>query len=314
MAFYLVTGGAGFIGSNIVAELVKRGERVRVLDNFSTGSRKNIRPFSESMELIEGSLTDFETVRMAVRGVDFVLHQAALPSVPRSIEQPMNSHEVNASGTLNILIAGRDERVKRVVLASSSSIYGNSEAHQKHEGLPARPLSPYAVAKIAGEYYARVFHQLYGLESVALRYFNVFGPRQNPDSQYSAVIPKFIKAMMNGQQPLIYGDGSASRDFSHVDNVVRANLLAASAPNVGGCVMNIACGEAHTLLDLVNALNRILGTSISPVFQPARKGDVQHSLADVSEAKKLIGYTPFVQWEDGLKRTVEWYSGLRSTR
>ncbi|MCX6135051.1 MAG: SDR family oxidoreductase [Ignavibacteriales bacterium] len=310
MAHFLVTGGAGFIGSNIVAELVKRGERVRVLDNFSTGNRENLRPFGDSIELVEGSLTDFETVRIAARGVDVVLHQGALPSVPRSIEQPLNSNEVNAGGTLNVLVASRDEGVKRVVFASSSSIYGDVDIDRKHEGLPPRPLSPYAVAKMAAEYYAKVFFKLYGLEAVALRYFNVFGPRQNPDSQYSAVIPKFIKMMMNGKQPVIFGDGLQSRDFSYVENIVLANLLAASAPRMTGETLNIACGETRTLLDLVNGLNKALGTTISPIFQPIRKGDVMHSLADISLAERTINYKPTVGWEEGLKRTVQWYVEL----
>ena len=307
MASYLVTGGAGFIGSNIVAELVHRGERVRVLDNFATGLRENILPFSDRIEVVEGSLTDLETVRLAVRSIDFVLHQGALPSVPRSIEQPINSNDVNTCGTLNVLLASKDEGVKRVVLASSSSVYGNTDAPMKHEGLPPLPLSPYAVSKLAGEFYANVFFHLYGLNTIVLRYFNVFGPRQNPNSQYSAVIPKFIRGMMKGERPIIYGDGGQSRDFSFVDNVVHANLLAANAPKADGQVMNIACGESFTLLNLVTVLNRILGTSIEPVFQPVRKGDVLHSLADISKAKQLLAYTPRIRWEEGLQKTVEWY-------
>ncbi|MGB2869441.1 MAG: SDR family oxidoreductase [Bacteroidota bacterium] len=307
MASYLVTGGAGFIGSNIVAELVHRGERVRVLDNFATGLRENIVPFSDRIEIVEGSLTDLETVRLAVRKIDFVLHQGALPSVPRSIEQPINSNEVNAGGTLNVLLASKDEGVNRVVLASSSSVYGNTDAPKKHEGLPPLPLSPYAVSKLSGEFYANVFYHLYGLSTIVLRYFNVFGPRQNPNSQYSAVIPKFIRAMMKGERPVIYGDGEQSRDFSFVDNVVHANLLATTAPKVDGQVMNIACGESFTLLNLVSVLNRILGTSIEPVFQPVRKGDVLHSLADISKAKQWLAYTPRIRWEEGLQKTVEWY-------
>lgn len=308
MTSYLVTGGAGFIGSNIVAELVRRGERVRVLNNFATGLRENIMPFSDKIEVIEGSLTDLETVRLAVRKIDFVLHQGALPSVPRSIEQPINSNDVNTCGTLNVLVASKDEGVKRVVLASSSSVYGNTDAPEKHEALPPLPLSPYAVSKLAGEFYAGVFCRLYGLSTTVLRYFNVFGPRQNPNSQYSAVIPKFIKAMMKRESPVIYGDGAQSRDFSFVDNVVNANLLAAKAKNVDGQVMNIACGESFTLLNLVAVLNRILGTSIEPVFQPARKGDVLHSLADISRAKRLLAYSANIRWEEGLQKTVEWYS------
>jgi UDP-N-acetylglucosamine/UDP-N-acetyl-alpha-D-glucosaminouronate 4-epimerase len=306
MGFYLVTGGAGFIGSNIVAELVRRKEKIRVLDNFSTGSRDNLLPFNGALELVEGSLTDLETVRLAVRDVDVVLHQAALPSVPRSIEQPINSNDVNVGGTLNVLVASKDQGVKRVVLASSSSVYGNTEIQPKEERMSAFPLSPYAVSKFTGELYAKVFFDLYGLETVALRYFNVFGPRQNPNSQYSAVIPRFIKAMKKGEQPVIYGTGRQSRDFSYVENVVQANLLAAHASGVGGRVVNIACGEAHTLLDLVDVLNRLMGTNIAPAFVPPRKGEVLHSFADINAARNLLGYDPRIRLEEGLRRTLEW--------
>ena len=311
MSLNLVTGGAGFIGSNIVAELVRQKKRVRVLDNFATGRRENLIPFGKDVELIEGSLTDLETVRLAVRGVDVVFHQAALPSVPRSIDQPINCNEVNIGGTLNVFVASKDEGVRRVIIASSSSVYGNTEVQPKDEGMSLRPLSPYAVSKLAGESYASVFSRVYGLQTVALRYFNVFGPRQNPHTQYAAVIPRFIKAMSRGERPVIYGDGLQSRDFSYVENVVQANLLAAEAPSVGGELMNIACGEAHSLLNLVEILNRLLGTNISPVFEPARKGEVLHSLASISRAHRLLGYKPSVLWEEGLKRTLDWMSRNR---
>ena len=311
MSLNLVTGGAGFIGSNIVAELVRQKKRVRVLDNFATGRRENLIPFGKDVELIEGSLTDLETVRLAVRGVDVVFHQAALPSVPRSIDQPINCNEVNIGGTLNVFVASKDEGVRRVIIASSSSVYGNTEVQPKDEGMSLRPLSPYAVSKLAGESYASVFSRVYGLQTVALRYFNVFGPRQNPHTQYAAVIPRFIKAMSRGERPVIYGDGLQSRDFSYVENVVQANLLAAEAPSVGGELMNIACGEAHSLLNLVEILNRLLGTNINPVFEPARKGEVLHSLASISRAHRLLGYKPSVLWEEGLKRTLDWMSRNR---
>ncbi len=307
MARYLVTGGAGFIGSNIVGELVRQGEKVRVIDNFSTGLRENLISFKKQVEVVEGSLTDLETVRLAVKGVNYVLHQGALPSVPRSIEQPLNTNDVNVVGTLNVLVASKDEKVERVVVASSSSVYGNSSVMPKVENMMPMPLSPYAVSKLTCEYYAKVFFDLYGLQTVALRYFNVFGPKQNPNSQYSAVIPRFIKAMINGNSPIIYGDGSQSRDFSFVENVVNANLLTVKKNDLGGQVINIACQEAHSLLDLVTVLNSILGTSIVPEFEPSRAGDVKHSLANISFAKKVLGYIPMIGWEEGLRRTVQWY-------
>jgi len=307
MASYLVTGGAGFIGSNIVAELVQRKERVRILDNFSTGMRSNLEPFAGSIEVIEGNLSDLETVRSAVHGADFILHHAALPSVPRSIEQPINTNNVNVAGTLNVLVAAKEEGVKKVVVASSSSVYGDTNESPKRESMQPKPLSPYAVSKLACEHYARVFCEIYGLPTIVLRYFNVFGPRQNPDSQYSAVIPKFIKAMLEGKRPVIYGDGTQSRDFSFVQNVVEANILATQAANVKGVTMNVACQESYSLLDLVESLNAILGTAIAPVFEPSRKGEVKHSLADISLAREHIKYLPTVKWKEGLARTVDWY-------
>lgn len=307
MSFYLVTGGAGFIGSNIVEELVRRGERVRVLDDFSTGKHENLAPFVEHIELLEGTLLDVAAVRRAVQGVDYVLHQAALPSVQRSIEDPLTTHTTNATGTLNLLLAARDAGVKRFVFASSSSVYGDTPTLPKEESMPPSPKSPYAASKLAGEHYCRVFAEVYGLETVCLRYFNVFGPRQDPTSQYAAVIPLFITAMLQGQSPTIYGDGLQSRDFTYVANVVEANLSAAVAPDVTGRVFNIACGQSYTLLDLISALNNILGNEIVPVYAAPRPGDVRHSLADITAARKALGYQPLVDFEEGLRRTVEWY-------
>ena len=304
MSLYLVTGGAGFIGSNIVEELVKRSEKVRVLDNFSTGKRENILLFLDKIELIEGDIRSYHIVREAVDGVDFVLHQAALPSVPRSIKDPITTNEVNVGGTLNISNAALDAKVKRVVYASSSSIYGNSEVLPKREDMTTNPLSPYAVSKLAGEKYCQVFSQVYGLETVCLRYFNVFGPRQDPNSQYSAVIPKFITAMKKGAQPTIYGDGKQSRDFTFVANVVEANLLACQANCAGGEIFNIACGKRHSLLKLVGKLNEIFESDIEPIFAEHRKGEVRHSMADIEKAKKMLGYNPSISFEEGLRKIV----------
>lgn len=304
---YLVTGGAGFIGSNIVRELLARGEQVRVLDNFSTGKRENLLPFNgnPNLEVIEGDLRSFHIVRDAVRGCDFVLHQGALPSVPRSIKDPITSNEVNINGTLHILEAAREFGVRRVVFASSSSVYGNSETLPKVETMPVAPLSPYALTKYAGERYCQVFHALYGLETVALRYFNVFGPNQDPTSQYSAVIPKFIKLIKEGKRPVIYGDGSQSRDFTYVSNNVEANILACTAPGVAGEVFNIACGERYTLLDLVNTINEILGTHVQPIFESPRPGDVKHSLAGIEKAQQMLQFEVKVRFREGLVKTIE---------
>ncbi len=306
MQQYLVTGGAGFIGSNIVKELLNRGEQVRVLDNFATGKRENLLPFNgnPNLEVIEGDLRSFHIVRDAVRGCDYVLHQGALPSVPRSIKDPITSNEVNINGTLHILEAAREFGVKRVVFASSSSVYGNSETLPKVETMPVAPLSPYALTKYAGERYCQVFYTLYGVETVALRYFNVFGPNQDPTSQYSAVIPKFIKMMKEGRSPVIYGDGTQSRDFTYVTNNVEANLLACTTPGIAGEVFNIACGERYTLLDLVDTINQILGTHIEPIFQPSRPGDVKHSLAAIEKAKDRLGFQVKVRFEEGLRELV----------
>ena len=306
MAIYLVTGGAGFIGSNIVKELLNRGEHVRVLDNFSTGKRENLFPFKENpkLEVFEGDLRSFHIVRDAVKGVDYVLHQGALPSVPRSVKDPITSNDVNINGTLNILEASKEFGVKRVVFASSSSVYGNSEVMPKVETMPVAPLSPYAITKYAGERYCQIFYQLYGLETVALRYFNVFGPNQDPTSQYSAVIPKFIKLMKEGKRPVIYGDGTQSRDFTYVSNNVEANILACTAQGAAGEVFNIACGERYTLTDLVDSINSLLGKKIEPIFNETRPGDVKHSLAGIEKAKTILGFGVVKQFSEGLKMII----------
>jgi UDP-glucose 4-epimerase len=307
MTLYLVTGGAGFIGSHIVQELVRRGERLRVLDNFSTGRRENIAPFLEHIELVEGDLRDLPTVRRAVEGVDYVLHQAALASVPRSVADPLASNSANVTGTLHLLVAARDAEVKRVVYASSSSAYGDSPTLPKQEDMPTAPKSPYAVSKLAGEHYCRAFTEVYGLETVSLRYFNVFGPRQDPASQYAAVVPLFITAMLQGEPPTVHGDGLQSRDFTYVANVVHANLLATTAPGVAGRVFNIACGQRYTLLDLIAILNEIMDAHVTPVHTDPRSGDVRHSLADVTAAQEALGYRADVDFGEGLRRTVGWY-------
>lgn len=306
---YLVTGGAGFIGSNIVSELLKQGQQVVVLDNFATGKRENILPLmkNENLTMIEGDLRSFHIVRSAVKGVDYILHQGALPSVPRSINDPITSNDVNILGMLNILEAAKEFGVKRVVVASSSSIYGNSESLPKVETMPVNPLSPYALTKYAQERYCQIFSQIYGLETVALRYFNVFGPRQDPTSQYSAVIPKFIRLIMADKEPVIYGDGSQSRDFTFVENNVWANIQACTAPKAAGEVINIACGERYTLIELVQMINEILGKNIEPKFETDRAGDVKHSLAGIEKAKELLSYEVRVDFREGLRRTVEYF-------
>ena len=308
MATYLVTGGAGFIGSNIATELVERGETVRVLDNMATGRRENLAAIEDRIEFFERDIRDLEAIRPAFKGADFVLHQAALPSVPRSVKDPVTSNEVNVGGTLNVLIAARDAEVKRVVFASSSSVYGRNRELPKRESMLQQPISPYAGSKLAGESYLAAFHAVYGLETVALRYFNVFGPRQDPASQYAAVIPLFITAMMEGRQPTIFGDGEQSRDFSYIANVVHANILAANAEGGAGEVFNIACGRQASLNDLVRDLNEIRGTEIQPIYAEARVGDVKDSLADISRARETLGYEPVVHFREGLERAVEWYS------
>jgi len=305
VGLFLVTGGAGFIGSNITRALVARGDRVRVFDNFLTGRPENLADLPD-VEVVRGDLRDLGGLRTVMAGVDCVLHQAALPAVPRSIRDPAASNESNVTGTLNVLLAARDAGVRRVVCASSSSVYGDTPTLPKVETMAPSPLSPYAVTKLAGEHYCSVFNRLFGAEAAALRYFNVFGPYQDPASEYAAVIPLFITAMSRGEQPFVEGDGTQSRDFTFVDNVVRANLLAAEAKGIGGEVFNIACGQAYTLLQLIAALNRILRTDLRPRFGEPRPGDVKHSQADVTKAKRMLGYEPTVSFEEGLERAVAW--------
>jgi UDP-glucose 4-epimerase len=304
---YVVTGGAGFIGSHIAERLLKDGQRVRIVDNFSTGKRQNIAHLNGDLDVHEISITDLDALHKAFAGADYVLHQAALPSVPRSIDDPLTTHEYNVTGTLNVLIAARDAGVKRVVYAASSSAYGDVEGEYKVESMPPRPLSPYGISKLTGEYYCQVFTGVYGLETVALRYFNVFGPRQDETSQYSAVIPLFISAILRGQPPTIYGDGTQSRDFTYIDNVVHGNLLALRAPRAAGQMMNLATGGRFSLLDLVDAINELLGTQIAPQHAAPRSGDIKHSRADIARARDLLGFEPVVTFLDGLARTIEWY-------
>jgi nucleoside-diphosphate-sugar epimerase len=303
----LVTGGAGFIGSHIVSRLLKEGQEVRVLDNLSTGRRSNLDSVIDDVELIEGDVRNAAIVARAMRGCDAVLHLAAVPSVPRSLADPVTTHEANASGTLNVLLAARDADVTRIVFASSSSIYGSAAELPKREALKPQPISPYAVSKLAGENYCRSFSEVFGLEAVALRYFNVFGPRQDPQSQYSAVIPKFIWSFRNGEPPVIFGDGEQSRDFTYVDNVVDANLAALAADGVGGRVYNIACGQRTTLNELATLIREQLGAGVEPVHGPSRPGDVRHSVADVTLASEHLGYQPQVGLEEGLRRTAEYF-------
>lgn len=305
---YLITGGAGFIGSNIAFELLKRGEQVRILDNFSTGRRENIEPLQGHVEIIEGDIRDFWTVAEAVSEVDFVLHQAALPSVVRSVKNPLTSNAVNIDGTLNILEAARQANVRRVVCASSSSVYGESPTLPKIETMKLDPLSPYAVTKLTCEGYCRVYHRLYGLETVALRYFNIFGPRQDPNSQYSAVIPRFIKAVLMNQQPVIYGDGEQSRDFTFIGNAVSANIKACTAPNAPGKAFNIACGERFTLNQTLTFIQQILGRETTARHLEPRPGDIRHSLADIQAARADLDYAVDFDFKTGLKETVAWFS------
>jgi UDP-glucose 4-epimerase len=310
MAMYLVTGGAGFIGSHIAEALIKRGDRVRVLDNLSTGNRAKLQALGAGVEFVQGDLVNPDDVSRALEGVEVVFHQAALASVPRSVDAPLDTNASCVTGTVTLLDGARRSGVRRVVFGGSSSAYGDQPTPAKHERLLPAPLSPYAAAKLAGEFYCQAFTATYGLESVTLRYFNVFGPRQDPKSQYAAVIPKFITEMLAGRRPTIYGDGKQSRDFTYIDNIVRGNLLAADAPAAVGRTINVACGESYNLLQLVDGINRALGTNLKPIFEPARVGDVRDSLADISLARELLKYEPQVGFDEGLRRTVEYYRGL----
>jgi UDP-glucose 4-epimerase len=301
----LVTGGAGFIGSHLVSRLISEGHEVRVLDNFSTGARSNLAGLDHSIELVEGDIQSYERVHNAVKDCEVVFHQAALPSVPRSIQDPLTSNAVNVIGTLNILLSSRDSGVRRVVFASSSSIYGADRTLPKQEDRAPMPIAPYAVAKLAGEGYCRSFADVYGLETVSLRYFNVFGPGQDPLSQYAAVIPRFITALLEDDAPIVFGDGEQSRDFTYIDNVIEANLLAADADGVSGQTFNIACGERISLNHLLEQLRAVIGTELQAKHLEPRPGDVRHSLADISRAKEQLGYQPVVDFDEGLRRTVE---------
>ena len=300
---FLVTGGAGFIGSNIVEELLKRGYEVRVLDNFSTGQRINISEFKNDVELIEGDIRSYHTVRQAVKGIDTVLHQAALPSVPRSINDPITTNEVNVIGTLNLLDAAKDTNVKKFVFASSSSIYGDNPELPKHEGMTPNPLSPYAVSKLTGEKYCQVFANLYGMETIVLRYFNVFGPRQDPNSQYSAVIPKFIKAIKKDIRPTIYGDGTQSRDFTYVSNIVEANILAATKNNNTPLVMNCATHGQVTINEVVTQINNLCNKNIKPIYEKPRPGEIKHSFADINLIDKVLNFRPVIEFKEELRST-----------
>lgn len=307
----LVTGGAGFIGSHIAEELCRKGAEVIVLDNLSLGNADNLhwKKAGDKIDLVEGDIRDQALLAKLMPGVDWVFHQAALPSVPRSVAAPLESHEHNLNGTLNVLLAARDAGVKRLMFASSSSIYGNADVAEKYEGLPVQPLSPYALQKYGGERYCQLFYQLYGFEAIALRYFNIFGPRQAFDSPYSGVIAKFCTCMLAGEAPAIFGDGSQARDFTYVDNAVAANLLAAEAPaeKAAGRVFNVAAGHSIDLIRLVQDINQLTGQQLQPRFEPARVGDVLHSLADISAARDGLGYAVKVEWAEGLRHTLEFY-------
>jgi nucleoside-diphosphate-sugar epimerase len=303
----LVTGAAGFIGSNLVDGLLHAGHELRALDNFSTGHRANLAHLAGEIDLVEGDLRSYERVSWAVRGCEAVFHQGAMPSVPRSVQDPLTSSEINIGGTLNVLLAARDAGVRRVVFASSSSVYGDAPGLPRVETQPTSPLAPYAVSKLAAEQYCRVAHLVYGLETVCLRYFNVFGRRQDPFSQYSAVIPKFITAMRAGVAPSIYGDGTQSRDFTHIDDVVAANILALHAVPAAGRIYNIACGRQVSLNELVAKLNEILGTQLDAEYLDPRPGDVMHSLADVGRAERELGFKAAVELAQGLRRAIEAY-------
>ncbi len=306
----LVTGGAGFIGCNMVRCLLGQGERVRVLDNFATGRRENLAEVASSVEVVEGDLRSDDAVQKAVAGVRYILHFGALPSVSRSVQDPATTNEVNITGTLRLLLAAREAGVERVVLSSSSSVYGNTPVLPKREDMIPTPLSPYALSKLAGEHYFRMFHSLYGLRTYSLRYFNVFGPRQNPKSQYAAVIPLFVEALRAGQAPVVYGDGEQTRDFTFVEDVVAANLACCTAPDAAaGGVFNVAWGNRVSVNELARRIGKLLGREIPPTYQPARAGDVRDSQADATRARELLGWQPKVPFDEGLRRTVDWFLG-----
>lgn len=311
MALYLITGVAGFIGSSLARGILAQGDQVRGIDNLSTGKRENVSEILDRIDFREADLLNLDAMHEACRGVDYVFHEAAIPSVPKSVLDPLGSNRANVDGTVHLLIAARDAKVKRVVYAASSSAYGDTPTLPKHEGMAPNPISPYAVAKLTGEYYMKSFYRCYGLETVSLRYFNIFGPRQDPSSPYSGVLAKFITAMLNGEQPTIFGDGTQSRDFTYIDNVVSANLLAAKAPaeQAAGQMFNVATGTRFDLNQTFELLKGITGYKRDVKYGPDRAGDVKHSLADLSRTEKHLGYKPLVNFEEGLRRTVEWYRG-----
>jgi UDP-glucose 4-epimerase len=307
MESFLVTGGAGFIGSNICRRLVSQGCFVRVVDNLLTGKKSNLDGIIDKIEFIEADMGDNEVAREAMRDIDVVLHQGAIPSVPRSVEDPALTHKHCVDATFTLLLAARDARIKRFVYASSSSAYGDSPTLPKTETMVADPLSPYAAAKLAGEHYCKVFYTVFGLKTISLRYFNVFGPHQDPTSQYAAAIPAFVTAILKDKRPTVYGDGQQSRDFTYVDNVVEANLLAARAKEAKGQVVNIACGKRVTINAIIELINELLGKGIKPTYAAPRPGDVKHSLADIRLAKKVISYKPVVDFRAGLQKAIQWY-------
>jgi len=313
MALYLITGVAGFIGSSLARAVLAQGDQVRGIDNFATGKRENLSEILDKIDFREADIGNLDSLHQACRDVDYIFHEAAIPSVPKSVLDPLGSNRANVDGTVHLLIAARDAKVKRVVYAASSSAYGDTPTLPKHEGMPPNPISPYAVAKLASEYYMKSFYRCYGLETVCLRYFNIFGPRQDPSSTYSGVLAKFITLMLQGEQPTIFGDGKQSRDFTYIDNVISANLLAAKAPaaQVAGEVFNVATGARFDLNQTFQLLKNITGYSGDVKYAPERPGDVKHSLADLSRTEKHLGYKPLVNFEEGLRRTVEWYRGQR---
>ena len=307
---YLVTGGAGFIGSNTVDELVRRGESVVVLDDLSSGREENLAEVRNKITFMRGSITDIEVVRKAMHEADYVLHLAARTSVPRSVKDPIDTNKINIEGTLNVLVAARDAKVKRVVFAASSSAYGETPTLPKVETMRPEPISPYGVTKFVGELYAQTFGRCYGLENVSLRYFNIFGPRQDPSSPYSGVLAKFCTAFLEGTQPVVFGDGEQTRDFTYVENAVQANLLACEAPNASGKVFNVGTGLRISLNDVLKALAEISGNTLGAKYEPAREGDIRDSQADIAQAREVLGYDPPVQFAEGLKKTFEWYKSL----
>jgi nucleoside-diphosphate-sugar epimerase len=307
MESFLVTGGAGFIGSNICKKLISQGCFVRVIDNLLTGKRSNLAGIIDKIEFIQADMGDDHVARSAMKDIDVVLHEGALPSVPRSVDDPAATHKHCVDATFTLLLAARDAGIKRFVYASSSSAYGDTPTLPKVETMPPRPLSPYAVGKLVGEYYCSVFYKVFGLETISLRYFNVFGPHQDPTSQYAAAIPAFVTAILKDKPPTIYGDGLQSRDFTYVDNVVEANLLAARAKRTKGEVLNIACGQAVTVNEVIDIINELLGKDIKPKYNPTRPGDVKHSLADITLARKTISFKPKVQFKQGLQKAINWY-------